>query len=185
LQVALNLILTLFSVPTIQGHDTTATTLSWAVKFLTNNQEAQKKLQEELHQTFPECTPNSPPTVHGILSADIPYLDACLEEVQRVANIVPRLVRIATVDTEVLGYHIPKGAHVMCNTYVAEPPFEIPESIRSKKSQESRGTVRSVWHRDNMQDFYPERWLDKRGKFDGNALPKLAFSSGPRACFGR
>ena len=119
-----------------------------------------------------------------ILDADIPYMDATVEECTRLANIVPRLVRVATADTQVLGYHIPKGAHVMCSSYVAEEPLPVPEAIRSAKSQSSKSNVASVWDPNDMDRFVPERWIDGEGRFNPRAFPRLSFSAGPRACFG-
>ena len=110
-------------------------------------------------------------------------MDATLEECTRLANITPRLVRVATVDTELLGYHIPKGAHIMCTSYVGEAPFDVPESLRSPKSQAAKKNVDSNWDA-NMAQFYPERWLDEGGNFNPQAMRRLAFSTGPRACFG-
>ena len=103
----------------------------------------------------------------------------------RLANIVPRLVRVATVDTQVLGYPIPKGAHIVCSSYVAEEPFQIPEGLRSPRSQDSKSNVRSLYDPDGMDGFRPERWLDVNGSFEPKSLPRLAFSAGPRACFGK
>lgn len=172
-----------FDLPLIlfQGHETTATTLAWGTKFLTNNPTAQTKLRESLQAAFPDTTQ---PTAHNILHTDIPYLDASLEELTRLANIVPRLVRTATVDTQILGYHVPKGAIIMGSSYVAEQPFDIPESQRSQHSQNTKKNVKSYYSGSDMDEFRPERWLAEDGSFDLHALPRLAFSAGPRACFG-
>jgi cytochrome P450 len=111
-------------------------------------------------------------------------MDAWLEECTRHANISPRLVRVATVDTQILGYAIPKGAHVMCSPYVGEAPFDVPESLRSARAREAKYSVDSLWSPD-MGEFRPERWLDEAGNFHPTAYRRLAFSAGPRACFGK
>lgn len=110
-------------------------------------------------------------------------MDATLEECVRLANITPRLVRVATVDTQVLGYHIPKGTQIMCSPYVGEAPFDIPESLRTRKCQAAKDNVDRGW-RPDMSHFCPERWLDDAGNFNPRAFRRLAFSTGPRACFG-
>lgn len=151
----------------------------------------QFKLRQALQLAFPSATttPSSPPSVSDILSADIPYLDATIEEINRHANTVPLLVRVATVDTDILGYNIPKGATVMCNAQFMAKPQEVEEKVRSKSCRvagEKRGRRFRI---EDLQAFLPERWLvrdDDNGRevFDGSALTRLAFSLGPRGCFG-
>lgn len=153
-------------------------------KILTRYQAEQSKLREALRAYFPP-TPSAP-DVHAILAADIPYLDASIEELVRVGNIIPEVVREAACDTELLGYQIPKGSTVVCSTYVAHRPFGkdiVPEDARSENSQANNGGYRAFWEED-MTEYHPERWLREDGSFDSKAVPKLAFSAGPRQCFG-
>ncbi|KAK9436895.1 Cytochrome P450 [Metarhizium brunneum] len=168
----------------IAGHETTATILTWSTKFLTNNPTAQNTLRAALQEAFPESSPLHLPPVEDLIAAKIPYMDATLEECVRLANITPRLVRVATVDTHVLGYHIPKGTQIMCSPYVGEAPFDIPESLRTRRCQAAKDNVDRGWGPD-MSRFYPERWLDDAGNFNPRAFRRLAFSTGPRACFGK
>ncbi|TWU78561.1 hypothetical protein ED733_003365 [Metarhizium rileyi] len=168
----------------IAGHETTATTLTWATKFLTRNPQAQETLRAALQDALPDASPEDLPGAGEIIDADVPYMDATLEECLRLANITPRLVRVATVDTQILGHPIPKGAQIMCSSYVGEAPFAIPESLRSGKCQATKDNVDAVWT-PNMEQFCPERWLDKAGHFNPKAFRRLAFSTGPRACFGK
>lgn len=96
------------------------------------------------------------------------------------------LVRVATVDTEILGRKIPKGAQIMCNAQVASKPFDIPEESRSPSSRlarEKRG--RDFDYERDLLRFEPERWLSEdQSSFDAYSLPRLSFSLGPRGCFG-
>lgn len=170
--------------PFFQGHETTATLLAWTVKILTNSQAEQTKLRDALRAHFPPSPTD--PDVKAILAADVPYLDASVEELLRVGNIIPEVVREATADTELLGHRIPKGATVVCSTYVADRPFGedvIPEEVRSPSSRANKGGCRTYWEAD-MDGYHPERWLREDGSFDAKAVPMLAFSAGPRACFG-
>lgn len=167
-----------------QGHETTATLLAWMPKILTNNQAEQTKLRDALRTHFP-ADPKTP-DVRAILAADIPYLDASIEELVRVGNIIPEVVREASVDTELLGHRIPKGATVVCSTYVAHKAFNedvVPEEVRSDNSKMNKGGYRAYWEAD-MAEYHPERWMRDDGSFDAKAVPKLAFSAGPRGCFG-
>lgn len=167
-----------------QGHETTATLLAWMAKILTQNQAEQANLRDALRAHFPP-TPKDP-DVQAILAADIPYLDASVEELVRVGNIIPEVVREASCDTELLGHRIPKGATIVCSTYVAHKPYGedvVPEETRSDNSKMNKGGYRAYWEAD-MSEYHPERWLRGDGSFDAKAVPKLAFSAGPRGCFG-
>lgn len=153
-------------------------------KILTSNQTEQTKLRDALRAHFPPSQRD--PDVRAILAADVPYLDASVEELVRVGNIIPEVVREATADAELLGHRIPKGATVVCSTYVAHPPFGedvVPEEVRSDSSRANKGGFRAYWEAD-MDGYHPERWLREDGSFDAKAVPKLAFSAGPRGCFG-
>lgn len=103
------------------------------------------------------------------------------------------MVRVATRDTDVLGYPIPKGAFINCNSFVCDAPQDgVPESARSERSRRQKRSFR--WFRRDgkedvgmdleMDEFRPERWLDGEGRFDVRRYPRLAFSLGPRGCFG-
>ncbi|ROV93886.1 hypothetical protein VPNG_09507 [Cytospora leucostoma] len=168
----------------IAGHETTAVTLAWSVKFLTQHPEKQGKLRQALINTFPRAADGVLPSIDDLLSKPIPYMDACIEEFVRLGNIHPRLVRIATVDTQVLGYPIPKGAQILSSSYVGEKPIDVPEELRSQMSQQSKDNFRSHWE-EGMDDFFPERWIDEDGKYDPKRFPRLAFSAGPRVCYGQ
>lgn len=167
-----------------QGHETTAVTLAWSVKFLTGHPEKQEKLRQELIHALPGAADGTLPSVEDLLNTPISYMDACIEEFVRLGNIHPRLVRIATVDTQVLGYPIPKGAQILSSSYVGEKPIEVPEELRSPMSQQSKDNFRQHWDPEGMDDFRPERWLDEDGKYDPKRFPRLAFSAGPRVCYG-
>lgn len=104
----------------------------------------------------------------------------------RVANIVPDLVRETACDTQLLGHAIPKGATVVSSLYVGNKPFPseiVPDEVRSENSRSNKGGFKSFWQSD-MDGYHPERWLLDDGTFDAKALPRLAFSTGPRPCSG-
>lgn len=164
-----------------QGHETTSSLLAWTVKLLTNAPVEQAKLRGALRAHFPS-SPQTPP-VEAILAANIPYLDASIEELVRKSNVIPEVVREAACDTELLGHRVPKGTTLVCSTYVAHKPFDVPDGARSATSRGNR-MYGAFWQRD-LDEFHPERWLRDDGSFDAKALPKLAFSVGTRQCFGK
>ena len=97
----------------VAGHDTTAITTSWGVKLLTDNQQVQDKLRSALRTQYKRAAEEGGnPTVQDIVNAEIPYLEATIEEISRCALTAPGNIRRALFDTQVLGYHIPKGTDV-------------------------------------------------------------------------
>lgn len=167
-----------------QGSETTASLLAWTAKILTNAPTEQSKLRAALGAHFP--TPGTP-APGDILAADIPYLDASIEELVRIANVVPDLVRETPHETELLGHVIPKGTTVVSSLYVGHKPFPadvVPNEVRSESSRSNKGGFKSFWQ-DDVDQYHPERWLLDDGTFDPKALPRLAFSTGPRPCSGK
>ncbi|PLN83395.1 cytochrome P450 [Aspergillus taichungensis] len=178
----------------VAGHDTTSTTATWGLKFLSDHQEVQAKLRAALHANFTTALrENRRPTADEIAKAHIPYLDATQEEIIRKSNTGSAISRTATTDTVLLGHHIPKGTTVflMGNgpDFHAPPVGSIAESARSESCQKAKGRV-GVWDAADSHLFKPERWLTVdaetgREVFDSTAGPFLTFGLGPRGCFGR
>ncbi|KAI1452290.1 cytochrome P450 [Annulohypoxylon moriforme] len=173
------------------GHDTTSNTLQWFVKFMTNNQEVQTKLREALKAAFPD---DDLPSVADLITKDIPYLNATMEETLRCAVTAGRIMRVTTTDTELFGHKIPAGTGIAALPSVPWHPVSVPEEKRSPTSRaafEKSGNV--DWTlKPNAQDldkFAPERWfkIDEEGNevFDSTALFQNAFGGGTRGCFGR
>ncbi|KAK5636396.1 hypothetical protein RRF57_012109 [Xylaria bambusicola] len=148
----------------VGGHDSTANALTW---FL--------------------------PSVTDILETNIPYLDAACEEIVRLAGVAKGNLRQAIVDTEILGYKIPKGAEIFMNYHIDRTPVPVARSKRSVGSQAAidkhgDGLQSNAGH--DLGDFELRRWLvnDKdTGKdvFNAYALPSIAFGGGYRGCAGR
>ncbi|KAG5974342.1 hypothetical protein E4U55_008231 [Claviceps digitariae] len=165
----------------IAGHETTATTLSWCAKLLTNNPESQARLRAALKAALP---PANQLTLDDVMNTDIPYLDAALEECLRLASIVPRIVRVALDDTEILGHHVPRGAQILCTTTVCSHTLrKYPGKDTRNSYPDDKAVVSS--RTEDMDVFSPERWLDDEGAFNSQAVSKMAFSGGPRVCFGK
>ncbi|KAG2000852.1 hypothetical protein GB937_010771 [Aspergillus fischeri] len=173
------------------GHETTSTTICWAVKYLTDHQEVQQTLRSSLKLVHKRAAESGElPTAQEIVKADIPYLDAFIEENHRLGNSIPTVIRITTRDTVVLGHRIPKGTDVFMLTNgpsFQTPAFAVNESARSKTSQESKDKY-GVWDASDIERFRPERWLvkDHEGnlRFNPRAGPVLPYGLGPRGCFG-
>ncbi|KAJ0167801.1 Cytochrome P450 3A11 [Colletotrichum tanaceti] len=179
----------------VAGHDTTSTTMCWAVKFLADNPQTQTRLRQDLRDAYADALANRrAPTHNEIEKANIPFLDAVIEEILRVGHTVSVLDRQCTQDTVILGHRVPEGTQVILPTFgpdFTSPPIETAEALRSETSQlaaKERG-IRS-WSVDDMEVFRPERWLkqdEQTGNeaYDATAGPTFPFGLGPRACFGR
>ncbi|KAL2156648.1 hypothetical protein VTH82DRAFT_1393 [Thermothelomyces myriococcoides] len=189
----------------LAGHDTSATTVAWGVKFLADHPAVQDRLRADLRAAFPEAVQaRRAPSYHELAKAHVPYLEAVVEEVLRHANTIAFVSRQALQDTTVLGRHIPKGTDVFLMANGAgylEPNMPVPDETRSpgaRRQQHASGdgegnkktpALTGMWDDRDISAFRPERWLkrDENGQevFDHMAGPTLAFGLGFRGCFGK
>ncbi|KAK3985132.1 cytochrome P450 3A24 [Cladorrhinum sp. PSN332] len=173
----------------VGGHDSTANTLAWFVRFM----EAWPAVQAELRAILKAAFPGpSLPSASEILDADLPYLDATVEEAFRLSGTVKANLRQALVDTEILGCRIPKGAEIFMNYHINRAQAPVDESKRSESSRaavEKKGDGFKGPAGRDLGDFVPRRWLvkgeDRKETFNAYALPSLALGGGYRGCFGR
>lgn len=177
----------------VAGHDTTATSVLWGLKWLSDYQGSQKTLLEYLERAYPEAKAEGrAPTPHEINGAHIPYFDAFIEETLRLAGTVPGVERETTKDTTILGHFVPKGTLVlMLNrgpsyTEAPVPTDETKRSETAKQTARDRGVMK--WDNEGIDIFRPERWLkEENGElvFDHLAGPTMPFGGGLRGCFGK
>lgn len=185
----------------VAGHDTTSTTVLWALKYLSDDQRSQEKLRDALRAAHPTAVKEGRmPSADEITHTHVPYLEAYIEEALRLGSTLPILDRQTDRDTEVLGHVVPKGTIVMMlnrGPSFTEPALDVDEKLRSpscRASCQMRGARQ--WDDEGMDIFRPERWLtsDDMGDDDGGgtrdvydslAGPSLPFGLGTRGCFGR
>uniref|UniRef100_F7B9G7 Cytochrome P450 2J2-like n=1 Tax=Monodelphis domestica TaxID=13616 RepID=F7B9G7_MONDO len=139
------------------GTESTSTTLRWALLYMAFYPEIQGKIQAEIDRVVGQ---SRQPTMAD--RENMPYTNAAVHEVQRMGNIIPlNPPRVATVDTTVAGYHMPKGTKVVTNmTSLHRDPKEwaTPETF-------------------NPEHFLENGEFKKRESF-------LPFSAGKRVCLG-
>ncbi|VAH24434.1 unnamed protein product [Triticum turgidum subsp. durum] len=93
--------------------DTTAATLEWAMAELIRNPKEMARAKLEVRQSLAQ----GQSTVTSTDLGNLQYLRMVIKETQRLHPPVP-LIRRATQDKcQVMGYHIPKGIHVMINVF--------------------------------------------------------------------
>ncbi|KAJ0270746.1 hypothetical protein COL940_011480 [Colletotrichum noveboracense] len=177
-------------------HETSATTFGWGLKYLTDHQDIQRTLRDELRRHLSEvAAERRQPTCEEITKTTIPHLDATMEEILRCAGTTSVTDRQALCDTTILGHRIPKDTNAILVTIgesIMKPEFDIPDSQRTKRALNAASRIRS-WNSSPypVADFQPARWLvpskddADREVFDATAGPQMAFGLGPRACFGR
>jgi len=162
------------------------------MKYLTADQRVQSLLREALRKGHPEAiVQKRVPTMDEILGAQIPYLDAVIEETLRYSRVAPVTMREAVTDTQILGHHIPKGTTIVLlgnGPGVGMPSIPLDPDKRSEASRAHLNRMHQSGESDITQ-FVPERWLttNEEGEvvFDGSRSPQQAFGLGPRACFGK
>uniref|UniRef100_A0A8C2WPV2 Cytochrome P450 2F2-like n=1 Tax=Cyclopterus lumpus TaxID=8103 RepID=A0A8C2WPV2_CYCLU len=140
------------------GTDTTSNTLLTGFLYLMNYPHIQERCQQEIDEVLDGKDQASAEDRNSM-----PYMQAVIHEVQRVANTVPLSVfHCTTKDTELMGYSIPKGTLIIPNL----------SSVLNEEGQ---------WKFPN--EFNPENFLNDQGEF---VKPEafMPFSAGPRMCLG-
>ncbi|CAN9499484.1 unnamed protein product [Ophioblennius macclurei] len=140
------------------GTDTTANTTLFVFLYLMNYPEIQERCQQEIDDVLQGKDQVSFDDRH-----QMPYVQAVLHEIQRMANTAPLSMAHHTVkDTELMGFSIPKGTIVICN-------------LSSVLCEEGRWKF--------PHEFNPENFLNDQGEF---IKPEafIPFSMGPRMCIG-
>uniref|UniRef100_A0A673ALY8 unspecific monooxygenase n=1 Tax=Sphaeramia orbicularis TaxID=375764 RepID=A0A673ALY8_9TELE len=137
------------------GYETSSSTLCFLAYNLATHPHIQKKLQEEIDETFPDK-----PTYEGVMQME--YLDMTLNESSRLYPIGTRLERMTKATVEINGVTIPKGTVVMVPVYTLHRDP-------------------ALWTEPEV--FNPERF-SKENKDNIDPYAFLPFGAGPRNCIG-
>ncbi|XP_053174981.1 cytochrome P450 2F2-like [Scomber japonicus] len=140
------------------GTDTTANTMLTVFLYLMNYPQIQERCQQEIDKVLDGKDQASFEDRH-----QMPYVQAVIHEIQRMANTVPLAVFHSTTnDTELMGYSIPRGTVIIPNL----------SSVLFEEGQ---------WK--SPHEFNPENFLNDQGEF---VKPEafMPFSTGPRMCLG-
>ncbi|KAG8919817.1 hypothetical protein FRC02_001350 [Tulasnella sp. 418] len=173
----------------LAGFDTTASALSFAIKFLARHPEVQIKLHEELMTNLVEPG-NRAITYDEVAGGDItPYLEAVVHETLRVAQVGAATVRKAVEDVVILGKLVPKGSDLLLlNGFACNHATKSWAEKRASASPTFKSTKGS-WDDDDVTKFIPERWLidgpDGRRVFSASQGFSIPFGLGPKSCFGQ
>ncbi|CAI0404284.1 unnamed protein product [Linum tenue] len=143
--------------------DTTSSSMEWALAELLKNPETMTAARREFDDKFSKG--------HVIKESDLaylPYLCACVKETLRLHPPAPLLLpRRAATDCHVMGYTVPKAAHVFVNVWAI-------------------GRDPRYW--EDALSFKPERFLvggsERDVDYKGSHFEFLPFGSGRRICSG-
>ncbi|MFZ3557774.1 cytochrome P450 [Streptomyces sp. BH055] len=141
----------------LAGHETTSTSLTFALHLLGRNPDAQKRTHEEIDSVLAD---GRPPQAADL--GRMPFTERVVKEAMRLYPAAAATGRQAVADTEIDGVLIPAGSDVTVSAYVTHrDPAYWPEPMR----------------------FDPDRFLPEaeQGRHRYAWMP---FGGGPRACIG-
>lgn len=140
----------------IAGSETTSNTINWCLLYMQEYPDVQKKCQQVIQE---KCGDRM---VTWADRSGLPYIEAVLLEIQRLANIAPFSVpHTNEEDTTIGGYFIPRRSLIQANLYSSNMDL-------------------AYWEEPAL--FKPERFLDNSKIKKNPAL--IPFSIGPRICLG-
>lgn len=149
------------------GHETTASSMTWAIYLLCKHPDVQKRLRAEVRSALPSVSdPNTQVSATDI--DHIAYLHAVCSETSRVFPPVPMTFRVAAHDDTIVGHPIPKGTTVVLAPWATNVSTEL-------------------WGPD-AAEYNPERWMGNGKANTGGAdsnYSYLTFLHGPRSCIGQ
>ncbi|CAL1283598.1 unnamed protein product [Larinioides sclopetarius] len=143
----------------LAGHQTVATSASWALFLIGLHPEVQAKIHEEIDEVFRDDMKRP---LTEIDLKNLHYLDCVLKETDRLYPAIPLFARQATEDSNVCGYVIPKGTSCVVPLYFLNRNEDVfPEPNK----------------------FDPDRFLPE----NSSNIPEygyIPFSAGARSCIG-
>lgn len=141
----------------LAGHDTTASTLTFALALLAQHPGAESRLHAELREVLND----RPPELADLRR--LPFLEAVVKETLRLYPAAWSTQRQATQDVQIGGYDAKKGTVVWVNHWVTQ---------RDERFFEAPGA------------FRPERWLGNLER-ELPKFAYFPFGGGGRVCIGR
>eukprot|EP00092_Neocalanus_flemingeri_P003772 GFUD01004058.1.p1 GENE.GFUD01004058.1~~GFUD01004058.1.p1 ORF type:complete len:486 (-),score=123.42 GFUD01004058.1:441-1898(-) len=139
------------------GTETSSTTLKWIVLYMTLYQDVQDKCRKEIFTLLgtSQCTVSD--------MMNLPYVQATISEVQRMAQVAPVSIAHRTLaPTEVKDFKFPAGSVFFANlSFIMKDPENFPQP----------------------EVFNPERFIGTDGKYEKNEK-MIPFGIGKRYCMG-
>ncbi|CAE6436606.1 unnamed protein product [Rhizoctonia solani] len=155
------------------GQDTTASALSWLVKYLPTDPQIQRRLHDEMCALFGADTGSNDALDFDLLNDPerVPVLEAVVAETMRCAAVGAITGRTLLKDDIILGRNMLTIVTALKGTHI----FLALEAM--SKDVSSWGSDAKEWR--------PTRWLTQDGGFNRSAGPSFPFGMGQRSCFGQ
>jgi cytochrome P450 len=140
----------------VAGHETTATALTWAVRWTVATPGLLDRVRREIAEAVEK---DGTARLTAARAAELPLVDAIAREAMRLNPVIPLVGRILERPATVAGYELPAGTPIACSIYLAQRREQVYPSPRT---------------------FDPERFLGKK------VLPTefFPFGGGIRRCIG-
>lgn len=142
----------------LAGHETTSTSLTFALHLLAKHPEVQQAVLDEVTAVLGDAAP-TPAQAHS----GLPYTTAVLKEAMRLYPAAPFTGRRTVEDTDLCGVRVPAGSDVVVSTW----------SIHRRPD---------LWP--DPERFDPTRFLGEAEK-GRHRYAWMPFGAGPRACIGQ
>lgn len=142
----------------VGGHETSAATGAWYMLWLLKKPHIYKKMREEVLKSIEENGRFDP---HKITENN--YLNACLNESQRLTPSAVGTMRHLVGDTKIGSLYLPGNTNVLAAAYL-------------------RHRDQATWG-DDVLEYRPERWTEE-GAFKPGPFDFFPFGGGRRACVG-
>ncbi|KAJ2947942.1 hypothetical protein O0L34_g9735 [Tuta absoluta] len=142
-----------------EGHDTTASGLTYCLMLLANNKDVQNKIVAELNKIFGDT--DRPATIEDF--AKMKYLECCIKESLRLYPPVPFVSRLIDEDVELSNYTVPASTY--CHIHI----YDLHRREEYFK---------------NAEKFDPDRFLPENS-YGRHPYSYIPFSAGPRNCIGQ
>ncbi|CAK8537497.1 unnamed protein product [Lathyrus sativus] len=140
--------------------DTSSTAIEWTLIELIRHPRVMKILQDEIQ--------NEVGNKRMVEEKDVKkfnYLDMVIDESLRLHSVGPLLIpRESRENVTIEGYFIKEKTRVIVNAWAI-------------------GRDPNVWS-NNVEEFYPERFIDKKMNYQGKEFESIPFGSGRRGCAG-
>nr|QEV83811.1 cytochrome P450 [Brachionus rotundiformis] len=140
------------------GTCTTGFTLSWALYYLSKNQKIQENIFNEIVHTV-----GSSGLIYSKHRSNLPYTEACLNEILRLSSTQALIPRSTSNDVQIDKYVLPKDTTVLINAYAIH--------------RDSR-----YWNTHN--ELVPEQWFDENKNLKSFSESFIPFGVAPRTCIG-
>lgn len=125
----------------VAGHETTATALTWAMRWLLESPSLLEDLRAEVAALGPDPTPER--------IARCELLDGTAREALRLIPVIPMVGRVLARDMTIGGYHLPKGTVAVCSIYLAH---RRPDAYPNPETFDPR---RFLGKKLSAQEFFP------------------------------